>query len=252
MPLFFVFRAIAVGVVWGVTSVALAQAPAATSAPPAQATPSASQIKATPSVAKAPAAPPIVTVTRVVGEAGPRIVTSREVRIGEAISQVLSLPTTPSPGKKRIVDMSDPTFSSQVLRVLDEWTVYLEAVEIGTKPADKAEVARFQTAVQDYWRGAGDWASLEASSTEIREIIERKLMAESLEKLKSDASLVNITEAEALQYFKKNRLRFGNLPFENFKDNIKAALARSQTERRMTEWRAVLRRKYRVRNFVGA
>lgn len=202
-----------------------------------------------------------VSVTRVVGEAGPRIVTSREVRMNEAIGQVLQPPTEvptasnsapPSTAKKRILGLEDPMFPLQVLKVLDEWTVYLEATEIGSKSVDKGEVARLAKLVADAWKGVPDWERMEASPAEIRDIVERKLTAQSLERLKGDASLVNVSDAEALQYFKKNRLRFGNLPFENFKDNIKTALVRSQTERRLLEWRAVLRKKYRVRNFVGA
>lgn len=197
------------------------------------------------------------SVTKVVGEAGPRVVTSREVRINEAVSQVMLGPvgdaaTNRKVGKSKILSVDDPTFPAQVLKVLDEWTVYLEATEIGSKSADKTEVNRLVKVVTDAWKGSHDWEKLEASTTEIRDIVDRKLAAQSLERLKGDASLVNVSDAEALQYFKKNRLRFGNMPFENFKDNIKAALVRTQTERRLTEWRAVLRRKYRVRTFVGA
>lgn len=188
------------------------------------------------------------TVTRVVGEVGPRIVTSREVRINEAIGQVLR----GAPSLKRILSATDPNFPTQVLRVLDEWTVYLEAGEIGSKSTDKAEIQRLAKAVSDGWKSNSEWDKIEPSVAEIRDIVERKLVAQNLERLKSDASLVNVTDAEALQYYKKNRLRFGNMPFENFKDNIKTALVRSQTERRLFEWRSVLRRKYRVRNFVGA
>lgn len=194
----------------------------------------------------------MTSVTRVVGEVGPRIVTSREVRINDAVGQILQLSELAPGGKKRIMSIDDPAFPALVLKVLDEWTVFLEATEIGSKTADKAEVARLVKVVTDSWKGGADWEKLEASPGEIREIIERKLAAQGLEKLKGDASLVNISDAEALQYYKKNRLRFGNQPFENFKDNIKTALIRSQTERRLTEWRSVLRRKYRVRNFVGA
>ena len=214
--------------------------------------------------AKSSQATPSTTqsVTRVVGEAGPRIVTSREVRLNSAIGQVLrsrdpvtdknSKPSSSQKLKLQLVAVDDPTFPVEVWTVLDEWTVYLEAVEIGSKPIDKAEVALLVKSVGEAWQGSAEWESLEASPAEIKEVVERKLITASLEHLKSDASLVNVSEAEALQYFKKNRLRFGNLPFENFKDNIKAALVKTQTERRLNEWRAVLRRKYRVRNFVGA
>lgn len=195
-----------------------------------------------------------VSITRVVGEAGGKIVTSREVRINEAVG--LTLATYVTAGNtsivKKITPPNDPGFPQIVLRVLDEWTVFLEAGEIGTKPADKNEVAKLAKAVMDSWRGNGDWDRLEPSAQEVRDIVERKLVVQALERLKSDASTVTVSDAEALQYYKKNRLRFGNMPFENFKDNIKSALMKAQTERRILEWRSVLRRKYRVRNFVGA
>lgn len=201
-----------------------------------------------------------VSVTRVVGEAGGKIVTSREVRINEAIGLTLAGAAVRSdaglPGgakkPKKITAASEAGFPQIVLKVLDEWTVYLEAGEIGTKPIDRAEIAKMAKAVGESWKGHAEWEALEPSAQEIRDIVERKLVVQALERLKSDASTVNVSDAEALQYYKKNRLRFGNMPFENFKDNIKAALVKAQTERRMLEWRSVLRRKYRVRNFVGA
>lgn len=253
MPFFFLATLVCLGVTMG----SLARAAESAEKPPEK-----SAEKSAPTPAQAPtsappaatvnSAPKSVSVTRVVGEAGPRIVTSREVRINDAIGQVLA-PTTANLGTKRkVIDAEDATFPAQVLKVLDEWTVFLEAAVIGSKSADKQEVTRLTKLVSDAWKGQADWERLEASPTEIKEIVERKLAAQSLERLKGDVSLVNVTDAEALQYFKKNRLRFGNLPFENFKDGIKAALVRSQTERRLTEWRSVLRKKYRVRNFVGA
>lgn len=204
-----------------------------------------------PSASPAVAAPKVTSVTRVVGEAGDRVVTSREVRLNQAIAQALGSSSAQVKDKK-ILGLEDPNFPSEVLKVLDEWTVYLESLEVGTKLVDSSEVARLSRSVTEFWKNESAWERLEGSSSEIREILERKLAAQSLEKLKGDTSLVTITDAEALQYYKKNRLRFGNLPFENFKDNIKSALIKNQTERRLNEWRSVLRRKYRVRNFVGA
>lgn len=189
-------------------------------------------------------------VTRVVGEVGHRVVTSREVAINDAIAQVLS--GLPLGSDKAVIKPLDATFAGQVIRVLDEWTVFFEAVDIDARNADKVDVAKWQRAVQEQWKGVASWEKLEASAAEIKEIIEHKLVAQGFERLKVDASLVSISDQEALQYYKKNRLRFGGLPFENFKDNIKAALAKGQTERRLVEWRTVLRRKYRVRNYLGA
>ncbi len=227
-----------------------------------------------PSAAQAQQSAPdrTVSITKVVGEAGGKIVTSREVRINQAIGislaksalrgemdsagsigQNAAASTTANfKGGLRISAATDAGFPQLVLKVLDEWTVFLEAGEIGTKAAEKTEVARLAKIVNEAWRGHADWESIEPSAQEVRDIIERKLVAQALEKLKSEASMVSVSDEEALQYYKKNRLRFGNMPFENFRENIKAALLKAQMERRMLEWRSVLRRKYRVRNFVGA
>jgi hypothetical protein len=203
----------------------------------------------------------MVSISRAVGEVGSHLVTSREVRINEAVAYVLSAQANQPIAigafkKQRLIALSDPAFPSQVLKVLDEWTVFLEAGAIGEVGRDTAsngvEVSRLAKLAMEGWKGNSDWELLAPTLVEVRGIIERKLAAQALERLKSDTALVHITDAEALQYYKKNRLRFGNMPFENFKDNIKAALAKGQTERRLFEWRSVLRRKYRVRNFLGA
>ena len=53
--------------------------------------------------------------------------------------------------------------------------------------------------------------------------------------------LVTVTDAEAQQYFEDNRLKFGDLPGENFKENIKVFLTREQVNQRLGAWFEVLR-----------
>ncbi|MES2854262.1 MAG: hypothetical protein V4692_00285 [Bdellovibrionota bacterium] len=95
------------------------------------------------------------------------------------------------------------------------------------------------------------WQKLEVSSEELRSMISRKLMASSFSRLKTDPQLSPISDDEALSYYRKNRLRFGSLPFSSFKENIKSFLIKTQTEKRMNEWHEVLRRKFKVRNFIS-
>lgn len=187
------------------------------------------------------------TVTRVVGEVGGEFVTSREVSINEAVTIALGNIMI----SKKLTPLGDAKFSEVVRQALDEAAVYLEAVEVGTRAPDKSEVMKLAHAVADSWKGRADWDRLEAGASEVRLIVEKKLMAESLAKLKSDASTIIVSDVEALQYYKKNKQRFGDAPFENFQDNIKAALGKKQMERRQNEWRAILRRKYHVRSLIG-
>lgn len=206
----------------------------------------------------APRAQEIVSVTRVVGEAGDRIVTSRETIMNRAIEQVIAPveATKTSSGAPAVVPLRiltgfDKDFANEVTLVLDEWVVYLEAKTLSASPADRGEVSRLQKQVHDKWAGDERWKALEPSNDEIREMIERKLIVREFIRLKTDPSLAPISDEEAMAYFKKNRLRFGSLPFASFKDNIKTFLTKQQTERRMLEWQEVLRRKYKTRNFIS-
>lgn len=213
----------------------------------------------TPLEASSSAVSEIVSVTKVVGEVGDRFVTSREVRINQAIQQVLvnegkspmALDKTASDKASSLLTGQEKTFPYEVWRVLDEWAVYLEAKSLSSAPPARGDVNKAIRAVQDHWSGQGGWSGLEVSPEELKEIVERKLIAREFERLKGDASLVPVSDAEALSYFQKNRLRFGSLPFSAFKDNIKSFLVKQQTERRLAEWREVLRRKYKIRNFIA-
>lgn len=193
----------------------------------------------------------LVSVTRVVGEVGEhRVVTSREVRLNDAIEQVMA-EKAGEPGQTQILTGFDKTFATHVAQVLDEWVVYLEANSLSNQFAAKSEVARWYGVVQEKLGSLPAWKAMEPAEKEVRDIIERKLIAKDFQRLKSDPSLAPISDEEALSYYKKNRLRFGSLPFSSFKDNIKSFLVKQQTERRLKEWHEVLWRKYKVRNFIA-
>ncbi|MNY60610.1 hypothetical protein D3C86_1971860 [compost metagenome] len=59
-----------------------------------------------------------------------------------------------------------------------------------------------------------------------------------------------ITDQEAQAYYDKNRIKFGSMPFSNFKENIKTFLAQQQLEERLRSWFEVIKRKYKVRNLL--
>jgi hypothetical protein len=127
----------------------------------------------------------------------------------------------------------------------------LSVRDLGVARPDGAEVDRLVKDVQEKWKGVRDFVELELTPAELRDVVERQLLAESVLRLKSDESLVTITDAEALQHYKKNRASYGERGFEDMRESIKARLAKVQTERRLIEWRQSLRRRYKVRNFFG-
>lgn len=193
---------------------------------------------------------PVTLISRAVGEVGEHVVTSREVRINDAIEQAITR-KPPVPEGFRVLDGKEKSFPGEVGKVLDEWVVYLEANSLATQPAVRSDLAATIKAIQEFWAGKRAWQELEVSNEELKEFVDRKLFAKDFEKLKSDPQLAPVTDEDALSYYRKNRLRFGSLPFSSFKDNIKSFLVKQQTERRIAEWREVLRKKYKVRNFIA-
>jgi hypothetical protein len=190
----------------------------------------------------------LTSVTKVVGEVGDRVVTSREVRINEAIDQALF---GLGNDKQSVATGLEKTFPQTVGKVLDEWAVYFEAKSLLSSESSKEDIEKAIATVKGKWAENGAWARLEVSAMELRDSIDRKLVANSFSRLKTDPQLSSISDDEALTYYRKNRLKFGSLPFSSFKENIKSFLIKTQTEKRMTEWHEVLRKKYKVRNFIS-
>lgn len=191
-----------------------------------------------------------LSVTRIVGEVGDQFVTSREVRINSAVDQAFR--EKPATEKGYVIpDPAERSFAGETSRVLDEWAVFFEARSLGSGGISKTEVTRVVGLVQERWGSQAAWQSLEVGTEELRLMVERKLAADDFQKLKSDPALSPISDEEALSYYKKNRMRFGTLPFASFKENIKQFLVKTQIERRLSEWHEVLRRKYKSRNFIS-
>ncbi len=223
----------------------------ATLAPGTAATPAPKPLDKKVSVEKPAPSSSTISITKVVGEVGDQIVTSREVKINSAVEQAIEgKPISTDEGFK-ILTGAERVFPSEVSRVLDEWSVFFEARSLGSSTASKPEVSRYLAKVQERWGTNQAWKDLDVGADELKTVVERKLAAAEFQKLKSDPALSPVSDDEALTYYKKNRLRFGSLPFSSFSENIKTYLVKSQVERRLSEWHEVLRRKYKSRNFIS-
>ena len=195
----------------------------------------------------------IISVTKVIGELQDRHITTREVRINTLAEQLLPqvLGSSDGPRAFSLPKEEDERFAQEVERVLFEWAAFLEAKSFNAEPShNQTEISRYTKKLGETARAAPVWAALEVADDELRGLVERKLYARDYEKLKLDSLTAVVTDADALSYFQKNRLRFGTLPFENFKDNIKTLLVKQGTETRFREWKDVLRRKYRIKNYL--
>ncbi|WP_295903871.1 hypothetical protein [uncultured Bdellovibrio sp.] len=189
-------------------------------------------------------------VTETVGQVSEHVVTSREVQISMVIENILFPPKTPLKGLYEIRPVQ-PEFRNAVTAVLLEAVVAMEAENFNVAAISdddlKAAISKVEKAVS----GRAYWGDLEVSSDEVKKFTARKLTAKSFWKFKSNSMSSIITDQEAQAYYDKNRVKFGSTPFESFKDNIKTFLAQQQLEERIRAWFEVIKRKYKVRNFIA-
>ncbi len=208
-------------------------------------------IQITSGFANAAIGAPDRVVSKIVGELGTTkyFLTSREVQINNYLGQLL-MQMNGSKKVLKLVHLEDKDFPAETNEVLLEWVIYKEALDFenGLKVNDIQKEIKY---VQENTKQASAWTNLEVSADEMKQILERKILVRKFMQLKSDSSKIPVSDAEAEIYFQKNKNKFGNLPFESFRENIKSFLQNTQTEQRLKNWYEVLNRKYKVRNFIA-
>ncbi len=197
------------------------------------------------------AAAPVV-VSQSVGQVGDRIITSREVQISAVLARAL-LPTKepkPSAGLYE-VHLGDSAFMSEATALLLEVVVDKEAESFSVAKISDEQLQQSLRKIEKIVDGKAYWNSLEVSSTELKKFVLQKLTAKAFIQFKTNSMVGVISDAEALAYYEKNRLKFGDLPFLSFKENIKTFLAQQQLEERTRAWFEIIKRKYKVRNILA-
>jgi hypothetical protein len=192
--------------------------------------------------------PAATLVSESVGQAGEYVITSREVQISSAIEDVL-FSEKPITG---IIEVrtEQPGYRNAVANVLLEVVVALEAENFNVGTVATEDLLRALAKVEKNLTGKPYWVRLEVTTNELQKFTSRKLVAKSFLKFKSNSMVGIITDQEAQSYYDKNRIKFGSMPFSNFKENIKTFLAQQQLEERLRSWFEVIKRKYKVRNLL--
>lgn len=188
-------------------------------------------------------------VTETVGQVSDYVVTSREVQISMAVGHVLFA----DKGKTALPELrpGQAEFTSAVTQVLLELVVALEAENFNVAAVSDSEVQEALSKIERAVAGKSYWAQIEPTAAEVKRFTIRKLAAKSFLKFKTNSMTGIITDQEAQAYYEGNRAKFGSSPFEGFKENIKTFLAQQQLEERIRSWFEVIKRKYKVRNFVA-
>lgn len=193
-----------------------------------------------------------MVVSQSVGQVGDRVVTSREVQISAVLDRVLF------PGKETKATngsyelrLNDPAMMNEVTAVLLEVVVHKEAESFSVAKVSDEQWREAVRKVEKAVEGKSFWQSLEVSPAELKRFVLQKLTAKAFIQFKTSSMVGIVSDSEALAYYEKNRLKFGDLPFASFKENIKTFLAQQQLEDRTRTWFEIIKRKYKVRNILA-
>lgn len=191
-------------------------------------------------------------VSQSVGQVGGRVITSREVQISAVLDRIL-FPSkdAKSAGDLYEVRLGDTGMMNEVTALLLEVVVDREAESFSVAKISEEQVEQSMRKVEKAVEGKDYWRSLEVGPTELKRFVTQKLTAKAFIQFKTNSMVGIVSDAEALAYYEKNRLKFGDLPFATFKENIKTFLAQQQLEERTRAWFEIIKRKYKVRNILA-
>lgn len=193
--------------------------------------------------AKTIEAPPVV-LSKIVGVAGDQIVTSREVQIVNLLEKALG-----EDKELKLIPIDDAKFFSEITQVLLEIVVWNESLVFEMTQISEDEFKEVSERIAKKTINNSDWKRLQVSQMEFEKFLKRKIIAKKFIKIKSDSMKGFISDQEAKEYFEKNRLKFGQIAFSQFKENIKTFLTQQQLEERLTVWFEVIKKKYKVKNY---
>ncbi|MFZ4402637.1 MAG: hypothetical protein ACOYOK_00925 [Pseudobdellovibrionaceae bacterium] len=174
-------------------------------------------------------------VAESLASAGGNIITRREAEISYWVEKILF-----SADKK----MDIGALTSDLLL---EQVVFFEAENFNVGQVSAEELKKNQDKVEQQFQLLPAAKVLQPTKDELKKIVRRKVLAKNFLELKTKSLSTIVSDDEARTYFDKNRAKFGEIPFENLKENIKTFLSKKQLEDRLTHWFEVIKRKYKAR-----
>jgi hypothetical protein len=184
-----------------------------------------------------------------VGVVRSQVVTSREVQVGHLLDVALFEPKPKD--KLRLLPVDSKTFSKAIADTFLEAVVSLEAQNFNLIQISDDELKASEKKALRYLKDQPVWKNLQVSGAEFEAGVRRKVQAKKFVQFRAQSSVLPVTESEARKYFNENRLKFGNLPYENFREDIKSYLSRTHVEQRLKDWYDVLLNKYQVKNLIA-
>lgn len=183
------------------------------------------------------------------GRVGDHVVTTREVMIYHLIEQALGGKNIEP--KIQLAEVTSRSYLREITSVLIENAVFFEAEVFSAAPLEASRLKSQMAQIRARLNAVKLWQSLDVSDAELRQAVTRKIRAKDFVRFKIDSAAIPISDAEAKKYFEQNQSQFENLPFTNFKENIKSYLTKQQVDHRLKDWFELLQSKYKVRNYLS-
>lgn len=176
-----------------------------------------------------------------VGRVGETVLTSREVRLSNFIEQVLIVKSN----QKKSTQLAKDTTA-----LLLEVVVVKEAENFSLGQVSEKDLEKALGEVKKSTGFLSLQKELGVTEIEVKTAIQRKLNAQSFIEFKTNSLTSTVTEEEARIYFEANPNRFKGAQFESLKENIKSFLSQQQLNERLKSWFELLKRKYKVQNYL--
>lgn len=196
----------------------------------------------------------VEVVTRAVGQVGDHVITTREVILSGVIERWLyAIQDRPSEILRQREKLSwfltpdTEEFRTQLSRVMLDLMVSREAESLSVAEISAHDVEVKTTRFVLDFASFPAWRRLGPSTAEVQDLMQRKLRARAFLQFKTETSGVLVSDEEAQAYFEKNRMKFGNYPFQQFRQSIKEVIAQQHLESRLKDWFEVLKKKHKVR-----
>lgn len=165
------------------------------------------------------------------------VITSREVEIHQQLGKLLG---------ERFKDMKGESLLELVIK---EWLLYFEAESFYDTPVSNGEVDKKFNSILAAKKGDAKWDKLAVQNQELRDFVRRSLEADRLYVFKKKASVLPVGMNEVETEYSQNRIRYGNLTFDQAKDQIRDNKIQENLLERLKQWFVVLERKYKVQRF---
>ena len=166
------------------------------------------------------------------------VITSREVQIHFLLDKSLGV-------RREYFNDKNP-----VEQIIREWLLYYEATSFYSDRLSQRVKNKEASRARAKLGKLKPWRALDVTSTELSEMISRRLEAERLYLFKKKASVLPVAQSEVETEYNQNRIRYGSLSFDEVKGKIRNQKVQKNLQDRLSQWFQVLEKKYRVQRFA--